>query len=83
MKNIQQVSIDRSRDLVHADRLNLCDLRAFLGFEAESKVFDHGVGENFARNAFYLKLCPCWITSKGIVEGQLEVFSLADIRNAA
>ena len=50
-------------------------------FEAKGELFDDWVGEDFAGDA--LDLGDCSVVGEAILEGQEEVFALADICDAA
>src|ERR1700677_3910609 len=52
------------------------------GFEAEGKLLDDRVGEDLAGDALDFELGPGRIGGEGVVEGELEVFSLADVGHA-
>ena len=52
------------------------------GFKAERELFDHWVGENFARYAFDFKLRLRGVRGERVFERELEVLSLANIGNA-
>lgn len=50
-----------------------------LGFEAEGKLFDDGVGENLSGDTLYLKLGLGRVACERVIEGELEIFSLAHV----
>ena len=54
----------------------------FLGFYAEGELFDDGVGEDLAGDAFHFELGLGWIAGERVVEGELEVLSLAHVGDA-
>jgi hypothetical protein len=51
-----------------------------LGFQAEGELFDYRIGEDFASDAFHLKLLSRF--GVPIFERQEKVFALADIGDA-
>ena len=50
-----------------------------LGFEAEGELFDDGVGEHLAGDALDFELGLGWIGGESVVEGEEEIFALADV----
>ena len=52
------------------------------GFEAEGEFFDDWIGEYFAGDALDFELRLGGIRGQRVFQGELEVFSLADIGDA-
>jgi hypothetical protein len=53
------------------------------GLEAEGELLDDGVGEDFAGDTLDFELRMGWIGGERLFEGEEEVFSLADVGDAA
>ena len=56
---------------------------AVAGFEAEGKLLDDGVGKDLAGDALDFGVSRGGVLGEGVFEGELEVLSLADVRDSA